>query len=98
VDRRGGAGFLPDSCSSGAIEDALADYEQRQKAAAMPAYAFACELATLEPPTPEMQHIFASLRGDQVETDRFFGTIAGAVPVGETFASANFERVVALAT
>jgi flavin-dependent dehydrogenase len=78
-------------------DDALADYEQQRNEAAMPAYDFACDLATLEPPTPEMQQFFASLRGNQAETDRFFGTIAGTVPIGDVFAPANIERVIALA-
>ena len=79
------------------VDDALADYEQRRNEAAMPAYDFACGLATLEPPTPDLQQFFASLRGNQAETDRFFGTIAGTVPVGDVFAPANIERVIALA-
>ena len=79
------------------LRDALAEYHRRRDAAAIPAYDFACQLAALEPPTPEMQHLFASLRGNQAETDRFFGVIAGTVPVGEFFAPTNVERIVALA-
>jgi flavin-dependent dehydrogenase len=78
------------------VDDALADYERLRNEAAMPAYDFACDLATLEPPTPELQQFFASLRGNQAETDRFFGTIAGTVPVGDVFTPANIERVIAL--
>ena len=79
------------------LRAALAAYQRRRDAAAIPAYDFACQLAALEPPTPEMQHLFASLRGNQAETDRFLGVIAGTVPVGEFFAPANVERIVALA-
>jgi flavin-dependent dehydrogenase len=79
------------------VDEALADYERLRNEAAMPAYDFACDLATLEPPTPELQQFFGSLRGNQAETDRFFGTIAGTVPLGEVFAPANIERVIALA-
>jgi flavin-dependent dehydrogenase len=79
------------------LDDALVDYEQRRNVAAMPAYDFACDLAALEPPTPELQRFFSSLRTNQAETDRFFGTIAGTVPVAEVFAPANVERVIALA-
>jgi flavin-dependent dehydrogenase len=79
------------------IDLALADYERRRNEAALPAYDLACELATLEPPTPERQRYFSSLRGNQVETDRLFGAIAGTVPVEEVFALANVERVIASA-
>ena len=79
------------------LDDALADYEQRRNTAAMPAYDFAYELAALEPPTPEMQRFFSSLRGNRAETDRFFGAIAGTTPIADVFAPANVERVIALA-
>jgi hypothetical protein len=37
------------------------------------------QFAALQPPTPEMQELFATLREDQELTDRFFGTFAGTV-------------------
>jgi flavin-dependent dehydrogenase len=79
------------------LEFALADYERQRNLAATPAYDFACQLAAFEPPTPEMEHLFNSLRGNQAETDRFFGTFAGTVSLEEFFAPANVERIVALA-
>ncbi len=79
------------------LNEALADYEQRRNVAAMPAYNFAHELSALEPPTPEQQRFFSSLRSNQAEMDRFFGTIAGTVAIDEVFAPANVERVIILA-
>ncbi len=40
-----------------------------------------------------MQQLLAALAGDQAETDRFFGTIAGTVPVSEFFAPNSVERI-----
>jgi hypothetical protein len=41
-----------------------------------------------------MQALFGALRGNQYETDRFFGTIAGTVPVAEFFAPDNLAQIV----
>jgi flavin-dependent dehydrogenase len=63
------------------VEEAMAEYERRRNEAALPVYEFTCQLAALEPPPPEMQQLFAALRYDQEQTNRFFGAIAGTVPL-----------------
>ncbi|MEZ0285934.1 MAG: NAD(P)/FAD-dependent oxidoreductase [Thermoleophilia bacterium] len=68
------------------LDDALADYERRRNEAALPLYDFTHELAGLEPPTPDMQALFGALRDDPEQTSRFFGVIAGTVPMAEFFA------------
>ncbi|MBE7555423.1 MAG: hypothetical protein HS126_30605 [Anaerolineales bacterium] len=60
----------------------------------MPIYEFIFQLAALEPPPPEMQQLFAALRHDQEQTNRFFGTIAGTVPIPKFFAPENLGRVI----
>jgi 2-polyprenyl-6-methoxyphenol hydroxylase-like FAD-dependent oxidoreductase len=75
------------------LEAVLAGNERRRDEEAMPMYEFTCEWATLEPPPPEMQQLFAALRGDQIEIDRFIGTIVGTVPIPEFFSPENMERV-----
>ena len=75
------------------LEQALAGYEQRRNEAAMPIYNLTCNLARLEPPPPEMIQLFAALEGNQEETNRFLGTIAGTVPVAEFFAEENVQRI-----
>jgi 2-polyprenyl-6-methoxyphenol hydroxylase-like FAD-dependent oxidoreductase len=76
------------------VEEVMAEYEQRRNQAALPAYEFTCQLAALEPPPPEMQQLFAALRHNQEQTDRFFGTMAGTVPIAEFFAPENLGRIV----
>ena len=61
----------------------------------MPLYEMTCEFATLQPPSPEQQEFFAALCHDQEQTDRFFGTIAGTVPIPEFFSPANIGRIMA---
>jgi flavin-dependent dehydrogenase len=74
-------------------EDALRGYEAKRNEATMPIYQMTCDLAKLEAPPPEMQSLFAALRDNQVETDRFLGTIAGTVPIPEFFSPENLWRV-----
>ena len=76
------------------LEEALADYERRCNEAVLPMYELTCQLASLEPPSPEMQQFFGALRGNQAEIDRFWGTIAGTVPIPEFFSPRNIERIV----
>jgi flavin-dependent dehydrogenase len=76
------------------LEEALAEYEQQRNEAAFPIYEFTCQLAALEPPPPGMQLLFAALRGNQTETDRFMGVLAGTTPVPDFFAPENLGRII----
>jgi flavin-dependent dehydrogenase len=75
-----------------ALDEALGDYERQRNEAVLPIYELTYQLAGLNPP-PEMQQLFAALRYNQEQTNRFFGTIAGTVPIPEFFAPANLERI-----
>jgi flavin-dependent dehydrogenase len=75
-------------------EAALADYERERNAAAMPSYELNCQLASLGPRPPEMQQLFAALRGNRAETDRFVGAVEGTVPIAEFFSPENVRRIV----
>ena len=79
-----------------ALDDALAGYEERRNAAAMPSYELNYQLACLEPPSPEQQQLFGALLGNQADTDRFFGALLGSVPVQEFFAPENVGRIVSV--
>jgi len=77
------------------MDVALADYEQRRNAAAMPIYEFTCQLARLEPPPPEMQQLFGACLGNQTATDRLVGMVEGTVPVQEFMAPENIQQIMA---
>ena len=79
------------------VEEAMGGYEQRRNAAALPTYEFTCQLAMLEPPSADMQQLFASLRGNQADTDRFMGILAGTTSIPEFFAAENVGRIMAAA-
>jgi len=76
------------------LEAALVDYERSRNEASRPLYELTYELAALATPSPEQQALFGALRSDQEQTNRFFGTIAGTVPVGDFFAPENIARIV----
>jgi len=80
-----------------ALNHALAAYERHRNEAVMPMYELTCQLATLAPPPPEMQALLGALPGNQEDTDRFFGTIAGTVSIPEFFAPENVGRIVGTA-
>jgi 2-polyprenyl-6-methoxyphenol hydroxylase-like FAD-dependent oxidoreductase len=79
------------------LEEALSGYEQARNAAALPLYELTYQLAGLEPLSPERQQLFAALGHNQEQTNRFFGTIAGTVPVAEFFAPENRGRIMGAA-
>jgi flavin-dependent dehydrogenase len=79
------------------LEDALADYERRRNEASLPIFEMTCQFATLQPPSSEKQQLFAALRHDQEQTDRFLGTIVGTVPIPEFFAPENIGRIMGAA-
>jgi flavin-dependent dehydrogenase len=76
-----------------AFDEALSDYELKRNQAAMPMYEMTCQLAALQSPPPETQALFAALRGNQQQTDRFFGVMAGSIPIAEFYSPENVELI-----
>jgi len=74
------------------LADVLADYEQQRNAAVMPMYDFTYKLALLAPPSEQEQQLFAALRTNQYEAERFLSLIAGTVAIPEFFA--DTERII----
>ena len=79
------------------LEEALADHHQRRDEIAMPIYEFTCEQARFEPPSPDMQRLFHALRGNQVDTNKFFGLVAQTTSIPDFFGPGNIERIIASA-
>lgn len=78
--------------------DALAEYHRVRDEHAMPMYELTFGLAHLAPPPPEIQALHKALRTNQEEADRFFGTLAGTVPITEYYAPDNLARIVGVRT
>jgi 2-polyprenyl-6-methoxyphenol hydroxylase-like FAD-dependent oxidoreductase len=75
--------------------DALAAYQASRDQRAKPMYDFTCQMATLEPPPPHMQQLFAALRGNQEATSQFYSAITGSSPLPAFMNPENIGRIVA---
>jgi flavin-dependent dehydrogenase len=78
-------------------DDALGGYEAARNADVEEIYGMNTQYAALEPLPPEMQALMSALRGNQVETDQFLGTMTGAVRVSDFYAPDNVNRILASA-
>jgi 2-polyprenyl-6-methoxyphenol hydroxylase-like FAD-dependent oxidoreductase len=75
------------------LAEALGDYERQRNEETMAIYEWNYHLASLQPPSPEMYQFLSALRGNQKETNRYFGIMAGTLPVPEFFLPERSERV-----
>ena len=67
------------------LGDALAECERRRNEETRPLYELTWEFAALAPPSSEQHALFAALRDDPEQTNRFLGTVVGTVPIAEFF-------------
>lgn len=81
----------------GEIEERLAAHEAARNERVRPMYEFTTELASLEPPPPEMRALFAALRGNQDATNAFLSAITGAIPLPDFMSPENLGRIMAAA-
>jgi len=61
------------------FEQAMAGFQSARDAESLPMYELTCQLATLEPPPPEMQDLLAGIHGDQAAMDDFVSVTAGTL-------------------
>lgn len=80
------------------MDEALADYQARRDAVSGPLYAFARDMARLDPPDPFVVDLFTALAGNPADTSAYFGVFAQTVPVAEFFDPENVGRIIAAAT
>jgi 2-polyprenyl-6-methoxyphenol hydroxylase-like FAD-dependent oxidoreductase len=76
-----------------AFADAMHEYQTERDECVLPMYEFTSTLATLEPPSPEMQHLLAAVAGNQPAMDGFARMNAGVTSPAEFFSEANIGRV-----
>ena len=88
-----------DEALSGArsFDEAMADYQHTRDEHVLAMYEFTCQLATLEPPPPEMQQLFGAIHGNQVAMDGFVRMNAGTISPAEFFAPNNVGTIMAAA-
>jgi len=79
------------------LDAALAEYQSSRDERAKPMYDFTCQLATLEPPPPPLQRLFAALYGNHEATNQFYSALTGSTPLPAFMNPENIDRIVARA-
>jgi 2-polyprenyl-6-methoxyphenol hydroxylase-like FAD-dependent oxidoreductase len=77
------------------FDDAMGEYQRTRDQHAMPMYEFTCQLATLEPPPPEMQQLFGAIHGNQKAMDGFVQMNAGTISPAEFFSPESIGAIMA---
>jgi flavin-dependent dehydrogenase len=75
--------------------DAMTDYHRTRDEHVLPMYEFTCQLATLEPPPPEMQQLLGAVYGNQEAMNDFVSITAGTVSPAQFFSDENVGRIMA---
>ena len=71
------------------FDEAMADYQRDRDRHVEGMYEFTCQLATLEPPPPEMQQLIGAIDGNQKAMDGFAQMNAGTISPVEFGAAAS---------
>ena len=78
-------------------EVAMSDYQRVRDAHALPIYEFTTQLATLEPPPPELQQLLGAVHGNQDAMDAFVSVVAGTMSPVDFFDPAHIGGIMAAA-
>ena len=65
------------------FDDAMAEYQRTRDEHVLPRFEFTCQLATLQPPPPEMQQVLGAIQGNQRAMDGFAQMNAGTISPAE---------------
>ena len=78
-------------------DEAMAEYHRTRDEHVLPMFELTCNLATMEPPPPEMQQLLGAAAGNQEAMDAFVRMMAGVFPVPEFFAPEHVGRILSQA-
>jgi 2-polyprenyl-6-methoxyphenol hydroxylase-like FAD-dependent oxidoreductase len=76
-----------------AFDDAMGEYQRARDQHVLPMYEFTCQLATLEPPPPQMQQLFGAIYGNQKAMDGFVQMNAGTISPAEFLSPENIGAI-----
>ena len=79
------------------FDEAMSTYHNARDQHVLPMYEFTTQLATLEPPPPEMQQLLGAVHGNQHAMDQFVSVAAGSLSPADFFAPENVEQIMAAA-
>jgi 2-polyprenyl-6-methoxyphenol hydroxylase-like FAD-dependent oxidoreductase len=77
------------------LDEAMAQFQDRRDASAVPIYEFTREMAKLDPPPQEVIDLFVALRDNPKDTSDYFGIFAQTVSPAAFFAADNVRRIIA---
>jgi flavin-dependent dehydrogenase len=79
------------------FDAAMADYQSTRDRHVLAMYEFTAELASQEPPPPELQKLLGAMHGNQEAMDGFARVAAGVTSPAEFFSEDNVTRIFAAA-
>jgi 2-polyprenyl-6-methoxyphenol hydroxylase-like FAD-dependent oxidoreductase len=89
------AAAIDQALSGDPFDDAMAEYHSTRDQRVLPMFELTCQLATLEPPPPEMQQLLGAVAGNQEAMDGFVRVNAGVTSPAEFFSEENVGRIFA---
>ena len=88
------AAAIDDSfCGRRPYEVAMGGYQAARDAQSLPMYEFTCEIATLEPPPPDLVQLLSAINGRQPAMDEFVRLNAGVVSPADFFAPEHIAQM-----
>jgi flavin-dependent dehydrogenase len=92
------ANALDESLSGARSFDvAMGAYQSTRDEHVLPMFEFTCQLATLEPPPPELQQVLGAVHGNQDAMNGFARVNAGVTSPADFFSEENLGRIFAAA-
>ena len=92
------AAALDEALSGGwAYDVAMKEYQSIRDGQVLPMYEFTAELASMEPPPPEMQQLLGAMAGDREAMDGFARVAGGVTSPADFFAPDNVGRILSRA-
>jgi 2-polyprenyl-6-methoxyphenol hydroxylase-like FAD-dependent oxidoreductase len=77
------------------LPQALSAWHSARDERALPMYEFTTQMATLEPPPPEMQQLLGAVHGNPTAMNDFVSVVAGTMSPQEFFDPAHLEAILA---
>jgi 2-polyprenyl-6-methoxyphenol hydroxylase-like FAD-dependent oxidoreductase len=88
------AGALNQSLSgTRPFDEAMGEYQRARDERVHPIFEFTCQLATLEPPPPQLQQVLGAVHGNREAMDGFARVNAGVTSPAEFFSPENVGRI-----
>jgi 2-polyprenyl-6-methoxyphenol hydroxylase-like FAD-dependent oxidoreductase len=79
------------------FEAAMSEYQRARDVRVKAMYEFTCQLATLEPPLPEVQQLHRAIHGNQQAMDDFARMNAGTISPAQFLSPENVDQIMAAA-